>query len=154
MMKELKHGSMVARRTLVLAGVLAVACCALWAQNAPPPTGVTGQRGPNQERELQQLTQVLSLTADQQAEVKSLLAERREKMEELRKSGSGGDASGQGAQPSREQMEAIRNDTDNKITALLNDDQKTKFAAWQQQRKERMEHRGGPGGPPPPPPGA
>jgi hypothetical protein len=43
-------------------------------------------------------------------------------------------------------MEAIRNDTDSKITALLNDDQKPKFAAWQQQRKEAMEHRHGPGG--------
>jgi hypothetical protein len=69
-------------------------------------------------------------------------------MEELRKSGS--DASGQGEQPSREQMEAVRNDTDNKITALLNDDQKTKFAAWQQQRKERMERRQAPNAPAPP----
>jgi Spy/CpxP family protein refolding chaperone len=150
MMNELVYGYLLARRTLVLAGVLAVACCALRAQNAPPPTGLTGQRGPNQERELQQLTQVLSLAADQQAQVKSLLAERREKMEELRKSGSGSDASSQGAQPSREQMEAIRNDTDNKIAALLNDDQKTKFAAWQQQRKERMERRQGPNAPAPP----
>jgi Spy/CpxP family protein refolding chaperone len=150
MMNELTYGYLLARRTLMLAGVVAVACCALWAQNAAPPTGLTGQRGPNQERELQQLTQVLSLSADQQAQVKSLLAERRDKMEALRKSGSGGDASSQAAQPSREQMEAIRNDTDTKITALLNDDQKTKFAAWQQQRKQRMERRQGPDAPAPP----
>jgi Spy/CpxP family protein refolding chaperone len=150
MMNELVYGYLLARRTLVLAGVLAVACCALWAQNASPPTGLAGQRGPNQERQLQQLTQVLSLTADQQAQVKTLLAEQREKMEALRKSGAGSDASSQGAQPSREQMEAIRNDTDNKITALLNDDQKTKFAAWQQQRKERMERRQGANAPAPP----
>jgi Spy/CpxP family protein refolding chaperone len=50
-------------------------------------------------------------------------------------------------------MEAIRNDTDTKISALLNDDQKAKFAAWQAQRKARMERREGTGGPPPPPPG-
>jgi hypothetical protein len=35
-------------------------------------------------------------------------------------------------------MEAIRTDTDNKISALLSDDQKTKFAAYQQERKDRM----------------
>ena len=50
----------------------------------------------------------------------------------------------------REQLEAVRNDTDTKITALLNDDQKTKFAAWQQERKRRMERRQGPDAPAPP----
>jgi Spy/CpxP family protein refolding chaperone len=104
------------------------------------------QRGGNPERALQQLTQVLSLTADQQTQVKSLLAERRQKMEALRNSGSGSDTASPGAPPSRQQMEAIRNETDTKITALLNDDQKTKFAAWQQQRKARMEQRQGAGG--------
>jgi Spy/CpxP family protein refolding chaperone len=85
--------------------------------------------------------------------VKGLLAERRQKMEELRKSSSGTDATTQSAPPNRAQMEAIRNDTDTKITALLNDDQKTKFAAWQQERKARMQQRQG-GGEAPPPPGA
>jgi Spy/CpxP family protein refolding chaperone len=104
-----------------------------------------GHRGPNAERELLgQLTQTLSLTPDQQTQVKALLQERRGKMEALRSSGT---------QPTREQMEGIRKDIDAKISALLNDDQKAKFAAWQQQR---MQNRRGPGGdaPSPPPPGA
>lgn len=145
-MNELVYGYLLARRTLLLAGVLVVSCCALWAQNDSPPPGQMHGRGGNPERELQQLTQVLSLTADQQTQVKTLLAEQREKMEALRKPASGGDASSQAAPPSREQMVAIRQDTDAKITALLNDDQKPKFAAWQQQRKEAMEHRRGPDG--------
>jgi Spy/CpxP family protein refolding chaperone len=101
-------------------------------------------RGPNAERELGQLTYHLSLTPDQQTQVKALLQERRGKMEALRSGGT---------PPTREQMMTIRKDTDTKISALLNEDQKTKFAALQQ---ERMEHRRGPGGPggdqPPPPP--
>jgi protein CpxP len=141
------------RRGLLFAGILFATCGALWAQNDAPPAGQMHGRG-NPERELQQLTQTLSLTPDQQTQVKSLLAERRQKMEELRKTSAGTDAAPQGPPP-RQQMEAIRNDTDTKINALLNDDQKTKFAAWQAQRKARMEHRGGPdGAAPPPPPGA
>ncbi|MGA2047336.1 MAG: hypothetical protein ABSG96_06565 [Terracidiphilus sp.] len=153
MMIDLRYGYLLVRRTLLLAGMLAVACCALQAQNDSQPAGpMRGRGGP--ERELQQLTNVLSLTADQQTQVKGLLAERRQKMEVLHRPPASTEATGQATPPSREQMEAIRNDTDLKITALLNDDQKAKFAAWQQQRKERMERRGagGEGGPPPQPP--
>ena len=145
--------SRYAGRTLLLAGVLAVSSCALWAQNDAPPAGQMRGRGGNPERELQQLTQRLSLTPDQQTQVKGLLAERRQKMEELRKSSSGTDASAQGAPPNRDQVMAIRSATDTKINSLLNDDQKTKFAAWQQERKARMQQRQG-GGEAPPPPGA
>jgi protein CpxP len=142
------------RRGLLIAGILAATCCALWAQNESQPTGQMRYRGGNQERQLRRLTRMLSLTPDQQTQVKGLLTERRQRMEELRKSSAAGDASAQAAPPSREPMEAIRNDTDTKISALLNDDQKTKFAAWQQERNARMERRQGPaGGNPPPPPG-
>lgn len=146
-MNELVYGYLLARRTLLLAGVLLVSCCALWAQNDSPPAGQMQRRGGNPERELQQLTQTLSLTADQQTQVRTLLAEQRQKMEALRRPAAGADASSQAAPPpNREQMEAIRNDTDTRITALLTEDQKPKFAAWQQQRKEAMEHRRGQGG--------
>ena len=140
-------GNFAARPALLLAGILLAGSCALYAQDEPqsgPPAGGMGRRGPNAERELGQLTQALSLTPDQQTQVKALLQERRGKMEALRSSGT---------QPTREQTEGIRKDTDDKISALLNDDQKAKFAALQQQR---MQNRRGPGGdaPPPPPPGA
>jgi periplasmic protein CpxP/Spy len=146
--------SSLASQVLLMAGLLTVTSGALWAQaDAPPadgpPPGRMG-RGFNPERQLQMLTRVLSLTTEQQVQVKTVLTEQSQKMEELRKSSSTTDASAQSGPPNREQMEAIRNDTDSKIAALLNDDQKTKFAAWQQQRKERMEHHEG--NPPPPPP--
>jgi Spy/CpxP family protein refolding chaperone len=143
------------RRGLLFAGILAATYSALWAQSGSQPQSQPGgqwsRRGGNPERELQQLTERLQLTTDQQTQVKSLLAERRQKMEELRRSSSGGDASAQTTAPTRAQMEAIRNDTDTKISALLNDDQKAKFAALQQERKARMEQRQGGGNPAPPP---
>lgn len=145
MMHEWTYGYLLVKRTLLLASVLVISCCALTAQSdapPPPPGQMQGRGGP--ERQLQQLTERLSLTADQQSQVKGLLAEQRQKMEALRDSS-------QGAPPDRAQMEAIRNDTDTKINALLNDDQKAKFAAWQQERKARMGRRQGPEQPPQPP---
>lgn len=134
----------------LLATAMAVSCSALSAQNdAPPAPAGEMHRGPNMERQLEHLTRVLSLSPDQQTQVKAILTEQRGKMEAMRRSSATSDA--QGAPPNREQMETVRNDTDTKISALLNDEQKTKYAAWQQQRKERMERRGGgPDGPPPP----
>jgi protein CpxP len=143
-MKKLKSGHFLAKRTLLLAGVLALASTAVWAQNDAPPAGQMRPRGGNPERELQQLTQRLDLTADQQGQVKTLLAERTKKMEALRNAAPSADGSAQPAP--REQMEAIRNDTDTKISALLNEDQKAKFAAFEQERKQRMERRQNPGG--------
>jgi protein CpxP len=162
-----------ARRGLMLAGLLALGAfalspCALMAQNDGPPPGGPGGgpgggrggRGMNPERQVEMLTHRLNLTADQQTQVMAVLTEQRQKMEALRSgppaagAPAAGDEATQGGPPHRQQMEAIRAETDTKITALLNDDQKTKYAAMQQERKERMEHRGGPGGdgPPPPPP--
>ncbi len=104
-----------------------------------------GRGGGNPERQLQMLTERLSLTADQQTQVKALLADQRQKMQALRESNSG-------APPDRQQMEGIRNDTDAKINALLNENQKAKFAEWQKERSARMGRQQGPDQPPPPPP--
>jgi periplasmic protein CpxP/Spy len=140
----------------LMAGILVASCGVLSAQNDAPPPGGQMHRGGGPERQLEQLTRVLALTPDQQTQVKALLTQQQQKMQELRKSSEGTDAAAQGppAPAARQQMEAIHNDTDTKINALLNDEQKTKFATWQAQRKARMEQRqGGGDGPPPPPPG-
>jgi periplasmic protein CpxP/Spy len=152
-MNDLVYGYCLAKRTLLLASMLLVSVCAVWAQSEAPPAAPVHGRGFGPERELQQLTHVLSLSADQQTQVKALLTEQQQKMEALRNSSSNADASGQGTPSRHEQMEAIHNDTDTKITALLNDDQKTKFAQLQAQRKARMEqHQGGGDNPPAPQP--
>lgn len=149
-MLEMAYGFMLARRALMFAGVLFAGCCALWAQSEPqsdPSAGGPGmyhhgpERGP--ERELTELTQVLTLSPEQQTQVKALLTTQQQQVAQIRSQAATNGASDQAAQPNREKFAAIRQDTDTKINALLNDDQKTKFAAWQQQRQQRMQHRRG-----------
>ncbi|MGD0731421.1 MAG: hypothetical protein ABR956_09150 [Terracidiphilus sp.] len=144
-MLELDYFVSVARRTLLMASVLVASCCAIWAQaDGAPPTGQMHPRGGNPGRELNDLTRVLALTEEQQAQVKTVLLERRQKMEALRASN---------AQPSREQMQGIRREGDAKIAELLNEDQKAKFAAWQQQHEQWRHGAGGDGAPAAAPPG-
>ena len=140
-MIQFGNGKLPVWRALLMAGILVAGCCAFNVPANAQAQGGMGQRGGNVEQQLSELTQALTLTVDQQAQVKALLEARRAKMEALRAGGE---------QPSREQMMAVRQDTNDKIRALLNDDQKAKFTAWQQQ------HRHGPGGgeaPAPQPPG-
>ncbi|MGP8268988.1 MAG: hypothetical protein ACLQLH_02885 [Terracidiphilus sp.] len=127
-MIQFGKGKSPAWRALLMAGILVAGCCAF---SVPANAQGQGRRGGGIERELTELTQVLALTTDQQVQVKNLLVERRAKMEALRSGGT---------PPAREQMMAVREETNGKILAVLNDDQKAKFTAWQQQ------HRHGPGG--------
>jgi Spy/CpxP family protein refolding chaperone len=145
-MFEFTYGLQLARRTALTMGMMFAGCSALWAQagaQAAPPPGGMHQRGFGVERELRQLTLVLTLTDAQQAQVKTLLMEQRQQMEALRKPAASSDATGEAPQPSWEQMGAIRDATEAKIAAVLTDEQKPKFAAWQQQRKQMMERRRG-----------
>lgn len=125
----------LARRALLLAVVLAAGSCTLWAQYGGRGGGMR-QHGGNME--LQQLTQALSLTDVQQAQVKTLLEQRRAKIQALRSGGG---------QPDWDQVQAIRKDTNAKIMALLTDDQKVKLVDWLQQRGEQRRGRGGEGAP-------
>jgi Spy/CpxP family protein refolding chaperone len=54
----------------------------------------------------------------------------------------------------RAAIKAIHDDTQSKIAAVLTDDQKTKFAAWEKQRAEAIERQENNDAPPPPPDGA
>jgi periplasmic protein CpxP/Spy len=131
--------------SFVLAGMLMAACAAnaqadgqTAAPTNPPAAGaMRPYRGV--ERQVRKLTEVLSLTSDQQAQVKTILIAQRQQMMQLHQSAEAG-ASQQAA---REQMKSLHEATDAKINALLNDEQKSKFAAWQQQMKEMREHNGG-----------
>lgn len=93
------------------------------------------------------LTKKLSLTPDQVTQVKAIEDDSRKQMMALRE-----DTSIAGADK-RAKMMDIHKAAQDKIRALLTDDQKTKYDALQAEMRERMENRrGGPGGPPPPPP--
>jgi protein CpxP len=140
-----------ARRTLVLAGALILSSGALVAQadsqatpqgNAPA-AGEMGRHRPGVERRVKKLTQVLSLSSDQQAQVKAILVAQRQQMNELRSASPANGATADAQPAAREQFKSIHEATEAKINAVLNDEQKTKYAAWQQQRKQMMERRRG-----------
>jgi protein CpxP len=101
---------------------------------APPPTaGHRGTMDPAQQ--LEEMTKRYNLTADQQTQLKPILASQQQQMQALR-----GDSS-----LSREdrmaKMQSIRADTKTKIEAILNDDQKKQFEEDQQRMQERMQQR-------------
>ena len=144
---------------------------AVLAQDTPPPPpasapdaggpgGPGGGRPSPQEREakqLEELTKHLSLTADQQTQVKQIFADRDVKVMALHSDSS------VAPQDKRAKMMGIMKDSSASIRAILTPDQQTKYDAMmahrQQEMQEHHEH-GGPGGPPsgdgsggaPPPP--
>jgi len=92
------------------------------------------------------LTKKLNLTPDQVTQVKAIEDDTRKQIMALRE-----DTSVAGADK-RAKMMDIHKASQDKIRALLTDDQKTKYDALQAEMRERMENRRGGSGPPPPAP--
>jgi periplasmic protein CpxP/Spy len=133
--------------SLALGGLLAIGATAVAAAQdnpAPGPEQGRGGRGPqrmNPDRQLEHMTRELSLTADQQNQIKPMLLDRQQKMEAVSQDQS------LSREDRRAKMQSIRQESEGRIAAVLNDQQKQKFQAMQ----ERMRDRNGPGpnGPPP-----
>jgi Spy/CpxP family protein refolding chaperone len=87
------------------------------------------------DRQLDRLTRQLSLTAEQQSQIKPLLVDRQQKMQALFQEQS------LSREDRRARAETIASETKGKIEAVLNDQQKQKYEAMQ----ERMRHGGGNG---------
>jgi protein CpxP len=149
--------------------LLSLCACAAFGQapdgpppGPPPDQAGQGERRSDPERELKMLTHLLTLTADQQTGVKSVLEQQREQLKALRnktqaasESATAGSDSRESRQVRRSQVQAIFDETDTKITALLDENQKKTFAQWTAQRNATREQRRSPDGgdgPPPPPP--
>ena len=157
---------MTTNRWKLAAGSALLALCSYAAYgqaDAPPPGpppdgpqagGEGHSHGP--ERELGNLTRALNLTADQQTGVKALLQQQATQLKALRAKfqGESADSSSPETRQARHtQVEQIRDETDTKISALLDDTQKPKFTQWVARRKAMEARRGSPGGNPPPPDG-
>ena len=136
------------RKCLWSLGLLLAAALVPAGVFAAPPQGGYGEGmggrrgGPSPEQELQQLTKTLSLTADQQTKVKPILVDGRKKMNAVR------DDTTLDRRTMFDKITQIRKDTDDKVRAQLNDQQKQKLDKMQQERQERMQERrnGGAGG--------
>ena len=127
--------------TLALGGLLTLGVSgAAMAQDNAAPAPAPGQeqgRGPgrmNPDRQLEHMTRELGLSADQQNQIRPQLVERQQKMEAIFQDQS------IAQQDRRTRMQSIRQESQSKIEAVLNDQQKQKFLAMQERRGR------GPGG--------
>jgi hypothetical protein len=124
---------------IALGGLLAFgASAALYAQDQAPPSGQQEghRRGMDADRQLEHLTKTLNLSSDQQSQIKPLLVDRQQKMQALWQDQS------LSPQDRRSKMMAIRQDTDTKLEAALNDQQKQQFEAMQAKMQEHRRQGG------------
>jgi Spy/CpxP family protein refolding chaperone len=140
---------------IVLSGLLAtgltLSTAAAFAQqdNSAPPAqqggnsggGRFGRQQMDPDQQVARMTKRYNLSADQQAQIKPILANQQQQMQALR-----GDSS-LSRDDRMAKMKGIREDSSTKIQAILNDTQKKQYAEDQQRMQERMQERGG-GAPP------
>jgi protein CpxP len=133
----------------LLAAGLTLGAAAAFAQDAPPPDasaqgpggGRMGRMPMTPDEQLARMTKRYNLSADQQTQIKPILADEQQQMMSLRQDSS------MSRDDKMAKMKTIREDSRTKIEAILNDSQKQQFAADQQRMQERMQQRGGGGGP-------
>lgn len=113
----------------------------------PPPAGQGHMHGDPAEREQKKLdfmTKKLSLTPDQVTQVKAIDDDEHTQAMALRNDTSVAQTD------KRAKMMDIHKASSDKIRAVLNDDQKTKYDAMQAKAQERWQNREGSAPPPPP----
>jgi Spy/CpxP family protein refolding chaperone len=116
-------------------------------QDQAGPQGRHGGPGQREERQVEFLTKKLNLTPDQVTQVKAIDDSSRQQMMALRNDSTVAQAD------KRAKAMDIHKASQDKIRAVLTEDQKTKFDALQAEMKARRESReGGQGSAPPPPP--
>lgn len=106
-------------------------------QGAPPASVEHGgHRKADPNRQLKMLTKRLNLTADQQNQLLPILTDRQQQFESIRSDAS------LSPKDRHAKMRALREDSENRIKALLTDDQKQTYDQMQQRMRERMkQHR-------------
>lgn len=125
--------------TFALLGVMALGCA--YAQQQAPPPPAPDQTAPpaqqqqaqrhavNPDRQLKMLTKRLNLTADQQAQLRPILEDRASQADAIRN-----DASLQ-KKDKRDKMRSLRDDSTQKIEALLTPEQKQNYDSMMQRMK-------------------
>ncbi|HWA94668.1 MAG TPA: Spy/CpxP family protein refolding chaperone [Terracidiphilus sp.] len=162
-----QHCRLLLLLSLFFAGASALRAQADGSMGPPPggpPPDQMGQfsgtsRGPSVERQLKHLTKALSLTPDQQSQVKVILTDQRTQVDALMKQARASESDNSGYPPSpetrsalRQQMRALHEATSAKIEAVLDDTQKAKYELMEQKRRHRQNNQSDDDMPPPPPP--
>jgi periplasmic protein CpxP/Spy len=140
--------SMKQIKMIVLAAVCLLAVAAFAQQSNPPaqpPAGGDQQQGGQRrgqmsvDDQLKNLTDRLSLTADQQGKIKPFLEDRNTQMQALMKDQS------LSQEDRRSKARTIQESTTAKIRDVLTDDQKKKYDEMQQEMRDRQRQRQGGG---------
>jgi Spy/CpxP family protein refolding chaperone len=146
---------MIFRKARMQVAVLALGLTALTAlpvvaqdpSAPPPPPGQNGpQHGGMRGNQVEFLTKKLNLTPDQVTQVKAIDEDTWRQAKVLQ------DDTSIAGPDKRAKMMDIHKAAQDKIRALLTDDQKTKYDALQAEMRERRGNHSGGDGPPPPPP--
>ncbi len=110
-------------------------------QSAPTQEGHAGhggRHGGNPDERLAHMTQRYKLTADQQSQIKPILADGQQQMEALRSD------TALSRQDKFAKFQSLHQEQAQKISAVLTDEQRKQFDADQQRQQERRaEHRHG-----------
>ena len=132
----------------LLATGLTLCSAAAFAQQDTPAPDASAQQGghrqpPTPDEQVARMTKRYNLSSDQQSQIKPILANQQQQMQALRQDSS------LSQEDRMAKVKSIRDDSSAKISALLNDSQKQKFAQDQQRRQEHMQEHGAPpaGGP-------
>jgi protein CpxP len=143
----------IALSGLLATGLTLGSAVAFAQQDSPAPDASAQQPGPGRmgrqpmtpDEQLARMTKRYDLSADQQTQIKPIIADTQQQMMALRQDSS------LSRDDKMAKMKSIREGANTKIQAILNDSQKQKFAEDQQRMQERMMQRGGgapAGGPP------
>jgi Spy/CpxP family protein refolding chaperone len=124
--------------SLVLTGALVVAGSAAFAQSgsttsqaAPMAPGM--RHGMSADEQLARMTKDLNLTPDQATQIKPILVDRQQQMMTLHQDQS------MSQDDKMAKMKSLREDSNTKIAAVLNDTQKQQFAEMQAKQQQRMQ---------------
>lgn len=129
---------------IIISAAFVLLALAVYGQQNPstPAPGSGGMKGqaaphamPSADDQLKNLTDRLSLTADQQAKIKPILEDTHAQAQTLMQDNS------LSQDDRRTKMRSLHESASAKIRDVLNDDQKKKFDAWQQEM--RTQHAGG-----------
>lgn len=106
------------------------------AQQGGGQGGGQGRMMMKPEDRVKQLDEKLKLSDDQKTKLTAVFTEQVEAMKKFREEMQGGDRDAM-----REKMQKMRADNDAKVTAVLTDDQKKTYEAWQKEQRAEMEKR-------------
>ncbi len=137
-----------AMKTWMVAGVMGLGMVGIQgrAQTAPAATpapavapdaesSAAPRTPPSPEKVAAMMAKKLGLTADQQAKITPIIADRQQQMQALR-----ADTSSRPMQRMKK-AKAVSEEADKKINALLTPDQQKQYAAMEEQMKEEMKER-------------